>query len=1193
VSPAEFERLRSWTLEIAAELLPSVKWRDEDDERRFLGQGGFSVNRPTGAWFSQAASKGGRSPISLIMFLAGLDYAATLAWAENFLETHPGTGSCDGGTDHPEHPGSRAAALEIAEKLTDPAGTPAELYLRSRRLEPPYPQCVAFLPHARIGEGAVVGKLTANGRIVGFQLLYIDPDGRKSVVEPPRRRLMLDKCPEAAFSVPGTGGILIAEGLEDVLSLAALRRPEQLMGLPGIGSLQHFKVAKGDHVVVLRDGDEPNSAADKALRRGTDALLLQKAEVDVTPTPLGQDANSILQGSGPEALTALIDSAAPAELSRDGVILWLAGLDKLTYEEQRKRVALKLGIRVGTLDRAVGEIRTLDEEAVGSSDTSDDDLLDEEIDLAATLDEILAELRRYIVASNTLLGTTALWAAHTHVVHHERVRLTVSPRLAIQARDAGCGKTIVLECMAALVANPRMAASVTASSVLRVIDALQPTFLVDEADQLLHYRNANPDLLAVLNASHRRTTAFVERSVQTPDGNWVVQRFKVWGAMALASIGELPRTQQDRAIRIHLLKALAKDIPEHLEDGTSEKLEALQKKLRTWAAYLEELPRPAMPDLLMRQAGRVLDNWRPLIAIADVAGGRWPKLARDAVTEAVEAEKRPSRIQRLLISIRKAFDTQCESTDAETGRTIVVGPFERLETPVLIETLIDDEDEEWATANRGRAINAYWLRDNMRDLLDPPGSQQWETTDNGARCHRRGYERHQFEKAFAAYLPDYIPPTPRPPSGVTGERGSYGGDVPESSKKPKTYDNGPATPDGEDPRSSGGNEPVAEPFPPDQTPLLSSGETSGNGQGIDILKYFSTSPPDEPLSPHTPDAQRGYDGQGRFPDNVEQAAKHLSAQHPNWSVTRIAREIGQPPARIHRYIGASPQSATEARRLLDHWVAERFAILQRRNAGQPQPWTDDEILATHRFCNVRRQDDAGTLWVSWNISKAYAGNEYLWLMLCAARLVNWPPSIEALMAETGAWPGPQFDPQVVAAVLQRRLGRGDKTFSTAYGRGTLKSPKYIAEILGEQFRNHARMLTLLRQPGTRLATVHAELSQRKGWGGDGFLAYQVLVDLRFTPFLSDAPDRESWCAAGPGTLRGINRMLGRRIDYPLTQAEALDYIRNLYAELRRDFGEINFDLSDVCNVLCETDKYLRAYNKEPGTSLRRYNPKQP
>jgi uncharacterized protein DUF3631 len=36
-----------------------------------------------------------------------------------------------------------------------------------------------------------------------------------------------------------------------------------------------------------------------------------------------------------------------------------------------------------------------------------------------------------------------------------------------------------------------------------------------------------------------------------------------------------------------------------------------------------------MPDALH---DRAQDNWEPLIAIADLAGGGWPKLARDAAS---------------------------------------------------------------------------------------------------------------------------------------------------------------------------------------------------------------------------------------------------------------------------------------------------------------------------------------------------------------------------------------------------------------------------------------------------------------------------------------------------------------------------------------------------------------------------------
>ena len=91
-----------------------------------------------------------------------------------------------------------------------------------------------------------------------------------------------------------------------------------------------------------------------------------------------------------------------------------------------------------------------------------------------------------------------------------------------------------------------------------MVDQLHPALLIDEADALLH--DQNTDLLAILNAGDRRTSAWVERSIPTPDGGWEVKRFSVWGAVAFAGIDELPPTQQDRSIVVQMQKALDRDI---------------------------------------------------------------------------------------------------------------------------------------------------------------------------------------------------------------------------------------------------------------------------------------------------------------------------------------------------------------------------------------------------------------------------------------------------------------------------------------------------------------------------------------------------------------------------------------------------------------------------------------------------------
>ena len=66
-------------------------------------------------------------------------------------------------------------------------------------------------------------------------------------------------------------------------------------------------------------------------------------------------------------------------------------------------------------------------------DVSSDDIEHEEIDLADTLDGVVKELRRYIVALEAAFTTMALWCAHSHLVHHPIIGLTVSPRLGISS----------------------------------------------------------------------------------------------------------------------------------------------------------------------------------------------------------------------------------------------------------------------------------------------------------------------------------------------------------------------------------------------------------------------------------------------------------------------------------------------------------------------------------------------------------------------------------------------------------------------------------------------------------------------------------------------------------------------------------------------------------------------------------------
>lgn len=269
-----------------------------------------------------------------------------------------------------------------------------------------------------------------------------------------------------------------------------------------------------------------------------------------------------------------------------------------------------------------------------------------------------------------------------------------------------------------------------------------------------------------------------------------------------------------------------------------------------------------------------------------------------------------------------------------------------------------------------------------------------------------------------------------------------------------------------------------------------------------------------------------------------------------------------------------------------YWVAERESIRARKDHGDPLPWTADPILTTYRFCNVRREDDRGTVFIRRRIREPFAGHPTLWFMLCIARQINWPDTLIELIGSIDpgrSWPNnPNFAPAQVAEVLRRRKDRGEKVYTGAYmisapaTKGADKQ-SYIAEIVcgdlwsrRDVFEKHfARTPTLQR--------THELIMRSNGWGQ--FMAYQAVVDMRFTELLDKAEDLQTWAAAGPGTIRGLNRLHGRAVDAALSQSQALTEMRAIY-KLAQDETGVAMDFSDVPNILCETDKYLRVKNGE-------------
>lgn len=328
----------------------------------------------------------------------------------------------------------------------------------------------------------------------------------------------------------------------------------------------------------------------------------------------------------PEQALAAIEGAPEADEGCSAAVARLAKLPPLEYDQVREAEAGKLGVRVTTLDAEVAKLRPggAKDDAQGREVTFP--VFDPHplpVDGAALLAGIAGTALRFMAMPNAAADAVALWVLHAHchdVADH-------SPVLAITSPEKRCGKTTLLRILQALCPKAMPSANVTPAAVFRSIDKYKPTLLIDEADTFLR---DNEDLRGVLNSGHCRSSAFITRTV---GDNHEPRQFTTWTPKAIAAIGKLPGTLEDRAITVSLQRKAPGEgtIERFRERGpAAEALAALHRQAVRWAADHCRRLVDADPGMPAGLHDRACDNWRPLLAIADRVGGAWPERARAA-----------------------------------------------------------------------------------------------------------------------------------------------------------------------------------------------------------------------------------------------------------------------------------------------------------------------------------------------------------------------------------------------------------------------------------------------------------------------------------------------------------------------------------------------------------------------------------
>ncbi|MBM3566047.1 MAG: DUF3631 domain-containing protein, partial [Alphaproteobacteria bacterium] len=392
----------------------------------------------------------------------------------------------------------------------------------------------------------------------------------------------------------------------------------------------------GRDVLLWPDHDQPGrdamtAVADELAAVGAAALALVNVPAEF---PEGWDlADAPPVGWNTDRLGLLIDTArrieTVSEVQRDeGVgnieaeISRLAALPPIEYQTQRKTAAKRLGgMRASALDDFVKAKREENSPAPSKSNALElptPEPWPDPVEGAALLSNMTAAIRRHVVMEEGAPEIVAFWVIYAHALD----AFGISPRLSITSPEKGCGKTTALDVVGRLVPRPLHVANISAAAIFRTIEAAQPTLLIDEGDTFL---KDNDEIRGILNSGHRKSAAFVVRTV---GDDHEPRKFSTWAATAIAMIGRLPDTLEVRSVPVRLRRRLDSETIESLRGDKASHLDVLGRMAARWALDNFEAIRaadPVMPDGIINRAA---DNWRPILAIADVAGGEWPERMR-------------------------------------------------------------------------------------------------------------------------------------------------------------------------------------------------------------------------------------------------------------------------------------------------------------------------------------------------------------------------------------------------------------------------------------------------------------------------------------------------------------------------------------------------------------------------------------
>jgi Protein of unknown function (DUF3631). len=349
------------------------------------------------------------------------------------------------------------------------------------------------------------------------------------------------------------------------------------------------------------------------------------------------------------------------------------------------------------------------------------------LDGAELLDKVKGGITCYVVMpSEHAADAATLWAAATHA----QESWEHATRLVLNSPMKRCAKSRLQDILSELSRCPLVTVNATVAAIFRAIDPDDPlTLFIDEADTIFGKTATNDsteDLRGLLNSGFARNRP-VLRCVGVGSKQESVE-FPTYSMACLAAIGNvIPDTVTDRAVTITMRRRLVGETVKPFRmrrDGVP--LRRLGEELGEWVrAHLATLE-AAEPELPVED--RAADVWEPLVAIADLAGGDWPKRARAACmhfTDEAAADDDTIAIK-FLVDLRAVLTEPAMTTNQIVTRMLALNesPWARF---------------EFTEQDLARRLKPYGLRSHNVRLA------------NGKQA--KGYRLEDLVDTFTRYAP--------------------------------------------------------------------------------------------------------------------------------------------------------------------------------------------------------------------------------------------------------------------------------------------------------------------------------------------------------------------------------------------------------------------------------------------------------